>query len=106
MVPALQPGIERRDGTKTRVNPRNPNGLNTDYLWKKILTRDGMTGIIENYAQIVATKDDKTGRTKRVQIGQRYHQLDVVRKLLTDASEKGADHKYLIQHSAGTLLSS
>ena len=83
-------------------NPPNPNGLKTDYLWKQALTRDGLTDIIENYAQIVESKDDKTGRRKREQIWPRYHQLDVVRRLLADASGKGAGSRYLIQHSAGS----
>ena len=83
-------------------NPPNPYGLKTDYLWKEVLTRDGLTGIIENYAQIVETKDQKTGRKKRVQIWPRYHQLDVVRRLLADASRRGVGFKYLIQHSAGS----
>ena len=83
-------------------NPPNPNGLKTDYLWKQVLTRDGLIDIIENYAQIVQSKDQKTGRKKREQIWPRYHQLDVVRKLLDDASERGVGHKYLIQHSAGS----
>ena len=83
-------------------NPPNPNGLKTDYLWKEALTRDGLTGIIDNYAQIVETKDQKTGRKKRVQIWPRYHQLDVVRKLLADASSRGIGFRYLIQHSAGS----
>ena len=83
-------------------NPPNPNGLKTDYLWKQVLTRDGLTDIIENYAQVVEAKDDKTGRKRREQIWPRYHQLDVVRKLLADASRGGAGSKYLIQHSAGS----
>ena len=83
-------------------NPPNPNGLKTDYLWKQVLTRRGLIDIIENYAQIVETRDAKTGRKKREQIWPRYHQLDVVRKLLEDASERGVGHKYLIQHSAGS----
>ena len=83
-------------------NPPNPNGLKTDYLWKEVLTRDGLTDIIENYAQIVETKDDKTGRKRREQIWPRYHQLDVVRGLLADASTRGVGPKYLIQHSAGS----
>ena len=45
-------------------NPPNPNGLKTDYLWKRILTRDGLTDILENYAQVVETKDEKTGKKK------------------------------------------
>ena len=83
-------------------NPPNPNGLKTDYLWKQVLTREGLTDIIENYAQIVESKDDKTGRKRREQIWPRYHQLDVVRRLLTDVSSRGAGPKYLIQHSAGS----
>ena len=83
-------------------NPPNPNGLKTDYLWKHVLTRDGLTDIVENYAQIVETKDEKTGRKRREQLWPRYHQLDVVRKLLADTSEKGVGRRYLIQHSAGS----
>ena len=83
-------------------NPPNPNGLKTDYLWKKALTRGGLTDVIENYAQIVESRDDRTGRRKRVQIWPRYHQLDVVRRLLADVAEKGIGIRYLIQHSAGS----
>ena len=83
-------------------NPPNPNGLKTDYLWKQVFTRDGLTDIIENYAQIVESKDDKTGRKRREQIWPRYHQLDVVRGLLADAFGRGVGPKYLIQHSAGS----
>ena len=59
-------------------NPPNPNGLKTDYLWKQVLSRDSLTNIIENYAQIVESKDQKTGSKKRTQIWPRYHQLEVV----------------------------
>jgi type I restriction enzyme R subunit len=89
----------RNDGAG---NPPNPDGLKTDYLWKRILTRDGLTDILENYAQVVTTRDDATGRKKRVQIWPRFHQLDVVRRLLADAREHGAGRRYLIQHSAGS----
>ncbi len=83
-------------------NPPNPNGLKTDYLWKRILTRDGLTDILENYAQVVEVKDEKTGKKKKTQIWPRFHQLDVVRKLLADAGAHGAGRRYLIQHSAGS----
>jgi type I restriction enzyme R subunit len=87
------------DGTG---NPPNPEGLKTDYLWKQALTPWGLTNIIENYAQIVEIKDPKTGKKKREQIFPRYHQLDVVRKLLKAAGEQGVGRRYLIQHSAGS----
>lgn len=83
-------------------NPPNPAGLKTDYLWKDILTSLGLTDIIENYAQIVERRDPKTGKVKRDQIFPRFHQLDVVRKLLADAEAKGAGRRVLIQHSAGS----
>ncbi|MBE2232468.1 MAG: type I restriction endonuclease subunit R [Anaerolinea sp.] len=83
-------------------NPPNPAGLKTDYLWKRVLTPQGLTDILENYAQIVEYKDEKTGKKKRSQIWPRYHQLDVVRRLLADAARRGVGRRYLIQHSAGS----
>src|SRR5918996_1432100 len=82
-------------------NPPNPNGLKTDYLWKEILTKPGLTDILENYAQVVEEKDEQ-GYKKSRQIFPRYHQLDVVRKLLADAKVRGVGRRYLIQHSAGS----
>ena len=83
-------------------NPPNPNGIKTDYLWREVLSRDSLTDILENYAQVVASRDDKTGRSRKTQIWPRYHQLDVVRHLLADAGAHGAGRRYLIQHSAGS----
>ena len=83
-------------------NPPNPDGIKTDYLWKRILTPSGLTNILERYTQVVEQRDDKTGKKRRVQIFPRYHQLDVVRKLLDHASEQGAGQRYLVQHSAGS----
>jgi type I restriction enzyme R subunit len=83
-------------------NPPNPDGIKTDYLWKDSLTPRGLTDILENYAQIVVEKNPKTGKKTSRQVFPRYHQLDLVRKLLADAREHGAGRRYLIQHSAGS----
>jgi type I restriction enzyme R subunit len=83
-------------------NPPNPHGLKTDYLWKDLLTPRSLTNILENYAQIVEEVHPKTGRKKKKQVFPRYHQLDVVRKLLADADANGAGKRYLIEHSAGS----
>ena len=87
-------------------NPPNPNGIMTSYLWEEVLTPESLTNIIENYAQTVEEEviDHKTKkvRKKYAQIFPRYHQLDVVRKLLADVGENGSGKKYLIQHSAGS----
>ncbi|OGR41971.1 MAG: DEAD/DEAH box helicase [Elusimicrobia bacterium GWA2_61_42] len=83
-------------------NPTNPAGLKTEYLWGEILTPNGLTNIIENYAQTVEEKHPKTGAKVRRQIFPRYHQLDVVRKALAHVAIHGAGCRYLIQHSAGS----
>ncbi len=83
-------------------NPPNPDGLKTEYLWREVLARRSLTDILENYAQLLAEKDPKTGRKKRKQIWPRYQQLDVVRRLLADGARHGAGKRYLIQHSAGS----
>ncbi len=83
-------------------NPPNPYGLATDYLWRETLSKEGLTDILENYAQIVEEKDEKSGKKKYKQIFPRYHQLKVVRMLLASAAESGVGRRYLIQHSAGS----
>lgn len=83
-------------------NPPNPLGLKTAYLWQEILTPAGLTNILENYAQVVEIKNPKTGKKKQVQIFPRYHQLEVVRKVLAHVAQEGAGKRYLIQHSAGS----
>ena len=77
-------------------NPPNPDGIKTDYLWRAVLSRDSLTDILENYAQVVKTRDEKTGRKKRDQVWPRYHQLDVVRRLLADAGTHGAARRFAI----------
>ena len=83
-------------------NPPNPNGLRSEYLWRQVLTRPSVANILENYAQVLASKNAKTGKKRKVQIWPRYQQLDVVRRLLEDARAHGAGKRYLIQHSAGS----
>jgi type I restriction enzyme R subunit len=83
-------------------NPPNADGIKTDYLWKQILTPAGLTDILENYAQLVTETNPKTGKKRSRQIFPRYHQLDVVRRLLADAAANGTGQRYLIQHSAGS----
>lgn len=83
-------------------NPVNPNGLKTAYLWEEVLTKQSLSNILEDFAQVVEEKDEKTGKTKTKVIWPRYHQLEVVRRLLKETKEKGVGHRYLIQHSAGS----
>jgi type I restriction enzyme, R subunit len=83
-------------------NPPNPHGLKTDYLWNDLLRPRSLANILENYAQIVEETNPKTGRKRKKQVFPRYHQLDVVRKLLSDTATNGTGKRYLIEHSAGS----
>lgn len=83
-------------------NPPNPKGIKTGYLWRIILEKRELTNIIENYAQVVVEVDNETKRKKEKQIFPRYHQWDLVKKLLAHIHENGIGSKYLIQHSAGS----
>lgn len=83
-------------------NPVNPNGVRTSYLWEDILAKESLSDILENYAQVIKKRDEKTNREKVSVIWPRYHQLEVVRKLLAETRAKGVGNRYLIQHSAGS----
>ncbi|OPX92875.1 MAG: Type I restriction enzyme EcoR124II R protein [Pelotomaculum sp. PtaB.Bin104] len=83
-------------------NPPNPSGIKTDYLWKEILTKGELSNILENYAQVICEEDEETKKKTYKQIFPRYHQLQVVKSLLSEAAHQGVGQRYLIQHSAGS----
>jgi len=83
-------------------NPVNPNGHRTAYLWQYILPRKSLANIIEQFAKFTVEKDKKTGKERKSLFFPRYHQLDVVRRILSDARQNGVGQTYLIQHSAGS----
>jgi len=86
-------------------NPINPNGYQTAYLWEKVLCKDQLMEILHKYMHLQKEIiEDENGKktTKETMIFPRYHQLDVVTKLLRDVKENGAGKNYLIQHSAGS----
>lgn len=83
-------------------NPNNENGFITSYLWEQVLNKDSFLDILNKFIQLEEKKNKKTGSVKQTLIFPRYHQLDVVRKLLNDAKQSGSGKNYLIQHSAGS----
>ena len=89
-------------------NPVNPAGFKTSYLWERILTKETIADILQNYA-VFDYGEAKTGKkvphilkNARKLVFPRYHQLDVVQRLLDDVSVYGVGKRYLIQHSAGS----
>ncbi|WP_339629669.1 DEAD/DEAH box helicase family protein [uncultured Maribacter sp.] len=85
-------------------NPINKEGYRTDYLWKYVWAKDSFLDIIGKFLHLKIEDFELNGVSKKKEtlIFPRYHQLDVVRKLTTDAKAKGAGTNYLIQHSAGS----
>ena len=81
-------------------NPPNPNGHKTAYLWDEVLTKESIAGLIQHFVRLDGKESDTL--SKRTLYFPRYHQLDVVRKIIADASKKGVGQTYLIQHSAGS----
>ena len=85
-------------------NPKNDEGYPTSYIWERVFSRDSMLDLIAKFITITEDKEEKKGKTyttKKI-IFPRYHQYDVVNKLLDDVKENGAGHNYLIEHSAGS----
>jgi len=83
-------------------NPPNSSSHKTAYLWQEILTKKSLTNIIKNFTKLVEEEDKETGKKKKILFFPRYHQLDVVRKVLDDVKDCSIGKKYLIQHSAGS----
>ena len=85
-------------------NPANPNGYSTSYLWEEVLTKDSILDIINKFITYVEENNEVDGVVKIIKkvIFPRYHQFDVVHKVIDDVKINGAGHNYLIEHSAGS----
>lgn len=85
-------------------NPKNDEGYPTSYIWERVFSVDSMIDLIAKFITITEEKEEKNGKsyiTKKI-IFPRYHQYDVVKKILEDVKEKSAGVNYLIEHSAGS----
>lgn len=85
--------------------PEDVNQYATDYLWNEVLLPDNLLNILARFVHLqIEEKEDWEGRKykKETLIFPRYHQWDVVNKLVNAAKAEGTGHKYLIQHSAGS----
>lgn len=85
--------------------PVDVNQYATDYLWNEVLQPDNLLNILARFVHLqIEEKEDWEGRKykKEALIFPRYHQWDVVTKLVNAARTEGPGNKYLIQHSAGS----
>lgn len=81
-------------------NPPNPNGHKTAYIWEEIFSKTSLANILQHFVRLDGKDTDKL--ESRTLFFPRYHQLDVVRKIIDDVSNNGVGKTYLIQHSAGS----
>jgi putative type I restriction-modification system, R subunit len=81
-------------------NPSNPNGHKTAYIWEEIFSKASLADILQHFVRLDGKDTDKL--ESRNLYFPRYHQLDVVRKIIDDVSQNGVGKTYLIQHSAGS----
>ncbi len=87
-------------------NPVFEDKYSVSYMWEDILTKDTILDLVNKFIfiEVKENVDELTGkkRVKESVIFPRYHQLDVIRKVLSDVSENRTTQNYLIQHSAGS----
>lgn len=87
-------------------NPTFMDRYSVSYMWEDILTKDTILDLISKFIFVERTEevDEITGkkRNKETLIFPRYHQLDLIRKLLASVKEHKTDLNYLIEHSAGS----
>lgn len=92
-----------RGNNREAGNPPSYFGFATAYLWEQIWARDSVLEMIQKFIfKLEQNPAESNAKTKPQIIFPRYHQLDAVRRLVTDAKEKGTGKRYLIQHSAGS----
>ena len=87
-------------------NPLFEDRYSVSYMWEDILTKDTILDLLAKFIFVERKEDvdEATGKKKRSEtlIFPRYHQLDLIRKLLASVYEHGSELNYLIEHSAGS----
>ena len=89
-------------------NPPVAGDYRSAYLWREVLTKESLLDILARFLHLqidektVATEKGLKHIRKETLVFPRYHQLDVVRKLIDHAQVNGSGRNYLIQHSAGS----
>lgn len=93
------------DGGAGNPLPESENDYATSYLWEQVLRPQSWLHILQRFVHLeVKQVEDFHGRrsTRETMIFPRYHQLDVVNKLIACTRSEGPGKRYLVQHSAGS----
>lgn len=87
-------------------NPIFKDKYSVFYMWEDVLKKDSILEIISKFMfiEVKEKEDEATGKKKIKEniIFPRFHQRDVLHKILADVYENGSTQNYLIQHSAGS----
>ncbi|MDD7362838.1 MAG: type I restriction endonuclease [Peptoniphilus sp.] len=95
------------EGIYTRAgNPEVSDKLSVSYMWEEVLTKDSILELISKFI-FVEQKEEEDPISGKVKVKEtlifpRFHQLDLIRKLLADVVINKTSQNYLIQHSAGS----
>ncbi len=93
------------DGGSGNPPPASENNYATGYLWDEVFAPDNWLKILARFLHLeVKSEQDFHGKwhKKETMIFPRYHQWDVVNKLLDATRNDGPGKRYLVQHSAGS----
>lgn len=94
-----------KDGGAGNDVPEDLDTYATAYLWTEVLAPENLLEIVERFIHLeIKEKETWEGRKYKQEnlIFPRYHQWDLVRRLLEATRLEGPGHKYLAQHSAGS----
>lgn len=96
-------------GDAGNPTPENDDDYVTAYFWRNVLQKDALLALLQRYISVQIEDKTKIQNGRRVTykdvpkiIFPRYHQYDVVEKLIANVAKHGAGKNYLIQHSAGS----
>ena len=93
------------EGGAGNDTPEDSNRYATDYLWNEVLAPANLLQIIGRFIHLeISSEEDWQGKKTRKEslIFPRYHQWDLVNRLVAASREEGPGQKYLAQHSAGS----
>lgn len=93
------------EGGAGNDQPKDIHTYATGYLWNEVLAPDNILQIVGRFIHLeIKTEEDWDGRKRKKEalIFPRYHQWDLVTRLVNASRDEGPGHKYLAQHSAGS----
>lgn len=94
-----------RDGGAGNAPDLQGRNYRTAYLWEEVLQYDSLLDLLARFLHLQVDEkllDEGKKVSKEMTIFPRYHQLQAVRQLVSEATKEGVGHNYLVEHSAGS----